>query len=88
VLFKFETTSESTYVVDIKNRCLKRVSGIDEPTQNLGHDNTWRQFLSVIVAQGMPAYIFWAPTLSNINAPAGTIAMTKTSIVKTVVPTI
>lgn len=78
----FKTETGSTYEVDLKEKKIRRVLGIDDPTPRQGKDGEWKTFKSLLIEKGEPAYIMWDPkTTPLLEESVGGYPATVTSIV-------
>jgi len=80
---KFKTLTGSTYEIDLTNKKIRRVSGLNDPTQRQGADGDWRNYDEVIpspIEIDKSVVIYWGkdvPLLSG--SPSNAIPVTMTS---------
>lgn len=59
-MLRFETESGSVYEVDILERRVRRLTGLNAPTPRVGKDGEWKTFTLVSsITPGAPVLFVW-----------------------------
>lgn len=46
------STENSTYEIDESNKLIRRVHGVNDPTQRQGEDGEWKEYLGIMFTGG------------------------------------